>query len=385
MRAKKTTAIPNLKIRVTGYFVILVLLILSGHKNYAQDKPLKIGISNLTHTHVHWILGREELGDIQIVGIAEPNRELAKRYSEQHGFPISLVYDSLEEMIERTDPEAVVAFGTIYDHLNVVKTCAPLGIHVMVEKPLAVSLDHAREMKDLAEQYGIEILTNYETSWYPTNHKAYDFLRKDSIGELRKLIVRDGHRGPKKIGINMEFLQWLTDPDLNGGGAIMDFGCYGVNLMTWMMDGKKPISVTAVSQQQQPENNPKVEDDATIVLQYENCNAIIQASWNWPIGRKDMEIYGLKGVIYSDNRHDLRVRMAEGYDGFRETLYHLDELKPPLNDPFAYLKAVLRNDLTPEPFGLYTLENNMIVMEVLEAAILSANSGRTIYLDKKQD
>jgi len=151
------------------------------------------------------------------------------------------------------------------------------------------------------------------------------------------------------------------------------------------MDGKKPISVTAVSQQQQPENNPKVEDDATIVLQYENCNAIIQASWNWPIGRKDMEIYGLKGVIYSDNRHDLRVRMAEGYDGFRETLYHLDELKPPLNDPFAYLKAVLRNDLTPEPFGLYTLENNMIVMEVLEAAILSANSGRTIYLDKKQD
>ena len=98
-----------------------------------------------------------------------------------------------------------------------------------------------------------------------------------------------------------------------------------------------------------------------------------------------MEIYGLKGVIYSDNRHDLRVRMTEGYDGFHETLYHLDELKPPLNDPFAYLKAVLRNDLTPEPFGLYTLENNMIVMEVLEAAILSANSGRTIYLDKKQD
>jgi predicted dehydrogenase len=385
MNTNKMTVIPILKKRADHFLVIFMILIVSGHTNYAQDQPLKIGISGLTHTHVHWILGREDLGDIQIVGIAEPNRELAKRYSEQHGFPMSLVHDSLEEMIETTGPEAVVAFGTIYDHLNVLRTCAPRGIHVMVEKPLAVSLEHAREMKDLAEQNDIEILTNYETSWYPTNHKAYEFLRKDSIGELRKLIVRDGHRGPKKIGINMEFLEWLTDPILNGGGAIMDFGCYGVNLMTWMMDGIKPISVTAVSQQQQPENNPKVEDDATIVLQYENCNAIIQASWNWPIGRKDMEIYGLKGVIYSDNRHDLRVRMAEGYDGFRETLYHLDELKPPLNDPFAYLKAVLRNDLTPEPFSLYTLENNMIVMEVLEAAILSANSGRTIYLDKKQD
>ena len=283
----------------------------------AQDQPLKIGVAGLTHTHVHWILGREDLGDIEIVGIAEPNRELAKRYSEQHGFPMSLVHDSLEEMIRVGNPEAVAAFGNIFDHLRVVETCAPKGIHVMVEKPMAVSLDHAQKMKALAHLHGIELLTNYETSWYPTNHTAYDWLQKDSIGELRKLVVRDGHRGPKKIGINSEFLEWLTDPVLNGGGAITDFGCYGINLMTWMTGGEKPLSVTAVTQQQQPENNPKVDDDATIILRYKNCNAIIQASWDWPIGRKDMEVYGLKGVIYSDNRHDLRIRIAEGYDGYR--------------------------------------------------------------------
>ena len=350
----------------------------------AQDQPLKIGIAGLTHTHVHWILGREDIGDIEIVGIAEPNRELAKRYSEQHGFPMSLVYDSLEEMIKAGNPEAVTAFGTIFEHLKVVETCAPRGIHVMVEKPMAVSLEHAEKMKALADKHGIELLTNYETSWYPTNHTAYEWLRKDSIGELRKLVVRDGHRGPKKIGINSEFLDWLTDPVLNGGGAITDFGCYGINLMTWMTGGEKPLSVTAVTQQQQPENNPKVDDDATIILRYENCNAIIQASWDWPIGRKDMEVYGLRGVIYSDNRNDLRIRIAEGYDGYQENQYRLDELDPPLNDPFSYLKAVIRKQLEPEPYGLYTLENNMIVMEVLNAAIESAKSGRTIKLSESK-
>jgi predicted dehydrogenase len=369
----------------TSIGISLILMCLLVVNSWSQERPLKVGVSGLTHTHVHWILGREDLGDIEIVGIAENNKDLARRYSEQHGFQMSLVYNSLEEMIEAAQPEAVLAFGTIFDHLRVVETCAPLGIHVMVEKPLAVSHEHAKKMRELAEKHGIEILTNYETSWYPTNHKAYEFLRQDSIGELRKLIVRDGHRGPKKIGVNKEFLEWLTDPVLNGGGAITDFGCYGINLMTWITGGQKPISVTAVTQQQQPENNPDVDDDATIILQYEKSNAIIQASWDWPIGRKDMEVYGLRGVIYSDNRNDLRIRIAEGYDGYRESQYHLEELEPPFNDPFTYLEAVVRKRIQPEPYNLYSLENNMIVMEVLDAAIRSANSGTTVYLDPKKD
>ena len=114
------------------------------------------------------------------------------------------------------------------------------------------------------------------------------------------MIVRDGHKGPKKIGVSKEFMDWLGDPILNGGGAIMDFGCYGANLMTWLQDGKRPVSVTAVTQQLQAENNPKVDDDATIILTYDSAMAILEPSWNWPIGRKDMEVYGEIGVIYAD-------------------------------------------------------------------------------------
>ncbi|MFX0558539.1 Gfo/Idh/MocA family protein [Maribacter sp. CXY002] len=347
----------------------------------AQKEPLKIGIVGLTHSHVHWILGSEDREDIQIVGIVEPNRELAERYSKQHGYSMGIVFNTIEEMISRTQPEAVTAFGTIYDHLKVVEICAPMGIHVMVEKPLAVSLEHAKKMEVLAKNHNIHLLTNYETTWYPTNHKANDLLKTGTVGDLRKVVIRDGHKGPKKIGVNSEFLEWLIDPIQNGGGAIMDFGCYGANLMTWLQKGKKPNTVTAVTQQQQRENNPKVDDDATIILTYDNSNAIIQASWDWPIGRKDMEIYGLHGAIYADNRNDLRVRIAEGYDGYKEESYNLEERQAPLNDPFALFAAVIKNEITLNPFDPSTLENNMIVMEILEAARKSAKTKTTIDIN----
>lgn len=348
---------------------------------HAQEEPLRIGVIGLTHTHVHWIFGSEVRGDFEIVGIVEPNQELAARYADQYGFSMDRVYTSMNELLDFQKPEAVTAFGTIYEHLEVVETFAPLGIHIMVEKPLAVSLADAHKMAELAKKHSIHLLTNYETTWYPTNHLAYKWMERDSIGAVRKVIIRDGHRGPKKIGINAEFLDWLINPEQNGGGAITDFGCYGANLMTWLMKGQKPVSVTAVTQQLQAKNNPKVDDEANIILTYPTATAIIQASWNWPMGRKDMEIYGLTGAIYADNRHDIRIRKAEGYDGFDETKLELEERDAPLDDPFAYLAAVIREELEPGPYALSSLENNLIVMEILDAALRSAKAGKTVLLD----
>jgi len=241
----------KLKLFLTCYFILMALT-----HAFAQSKPVKIGVAGLTHGHVHGLLGREARGDIEITGIAEANRELAQQYAQQYGFSMDMVYSTLEALIEATQPEAVAAFGNIYRHLEVVETCAPRGVHVMVEKPLAVNMEHAQKMAALAKAHDIHLLTNYETTWYPSNHKAYDLLKSGKIGDLRKIIVRDGHKGPKRIGVSSEFLNWLLDPTLNGGGALMDFGCYGANLVTWLMEGQRPNSVTAVTQQLQPETIP---------------------------------------------------------------------------------------------------------------------------------
>ena len=369
-------------VRPMRILIILFFVALKAGALHAQHTALRVGVVGLTHTHVHWILGREDRGDIKIVGIVEPNRALAERYSKQHGYSMDIVFNTMEEMITATKPEAVTAFGTIYEHLKVVEIAAPKGIHVMVEKPLAVSVEHARKMATLAKLYNIQLLTNYETTWYPSNHKAYELIQNNTIGTLRKAVIHDGHRGPKRIGVNSEFLDWLTDPVQNGGGALTDFGCYGANLMTWLQRGKRPISVVAVTQQLQPQNNPKVDDEATIILTYDSSTASIQASWNWPIGRKDMELYGMTGALYSDNRNTLRIRMAEGYDGFKEEKLELRERESPRNDPFALFNAVIRKQIMLAPYDPSSLENNLLVVEILEAARKSATSGKAIKLGK---
>jgi predicted dehydrogenase len=361
-------------------FVLLIYL--SGAQAMGQETtaPLKLGVVGLVHSHVHWILNRASDGDFEIVGIAEPNLELAKRFLAQYNLPMSLVYPSIEEMLESAKPEAVTAFNTIRDHLKVVELCAPKGIHVMVEKPLAVNLDHARKMAKLARDHNIHLLTNYETTWYASHHRAYEILQNEpQTFEIRKIVVHDGHRGPMEIGVDPEFLEWLTDPYWNGAGALTDFGCYGANLSTWFHHGIAPEAVFAVTQQIKPDIYPKVDDEATIVLTYPKSQTIIQASWNWNYSRKDIEIYGKSGYVHCLNARDLRIMHPDQKDATSETA---SDLRPLENDPFRYLIAVINGDIVLKPTDLSSLENNLTVMTILQASMISAKEGRKVNLSE---
>lgn len=105
-------------------------------------------------------------------------------------------------------------------------------------------MKQARAIEAAVKKSGIQLIVNYETTWYPGNQAAYTMVHDEhQIGDIRRIVVHDGHRGPKEIGCSTQFLAWLTDPILNGGGAINDFGCYGADLATWLLDGEKPLSV----------------------------------------------------------------------------------------------------------------------------------------------
>ena len=358
--------------------MILFASLLSAQSPTAElskiEQPLRVGVIGLVHTHVHWILGREERGDIEIVGIVEPNRDLAQRYSKQHGYSMDIVFNTIEEMVAATEPEAVTAFNTIYDHLAVVEYCAPRGIHVMVEKPLAVSLEHARKMADLVKDHSIHLLTNYETSWYGSNYAAYKVLHDDKVGDLRRLIFYTGHPGPIEIGCNEEFVEWLIDPELNGGGSLTDFGCYGANLATWLMEGEVPVSVSCITQQIKPNLYPKVEDDATIVITYPKTQVLIQASWNWSHNRKEMELYGTHGYVFCKNGTAMEILEDEQKGSYEQTA---DPLPAGIDDPFAYLAQVVKNNLAVEAWEVSAVENNFRVMQILEAAKIAAETGKT--------
>ena len=104
---------------------------------------------------------------------------------------------------------------------------------------------------------------------------------------------------------------------------------------------------------------------------------IIQASWNWPFSRKDMEVYGATGYVLSDNRTNLRMRF-KGED--KEHSEVLTERAAPYDDPFALLAAVIKKEITLPAYDLSSLENNLIVVEILEAAIQSSRTGKKVLL-----
>jgi predicted dehydrogenase len=340
--------------------------------------PVRLAIAGLSHGHVVWLLRNWQRNDLDIVGFWEPDRALAQRYAEQYQFPLDWVYHDLDAMLEAVRPEAVCAFGPIYDHLRVVEACAPRKIHVMVEKPLAVSLEHAATMATLARAHGIHLITNYETTWYASTYEAYRMAVEEGVlGAIRKVVVHDGHAGPVEIGCNTEFVAWLTDPLLNGGGAVIDFGCYGANLITWLMGGIEPLTVTAVFQTLKPEIYPRVDDDATVILTYPHMQGIIQGSWNWPVGRKDMEIYGTRGYVVAVDDQTMRVRMRE--ERSEQTL-RLPPAPARVSDPFTYLAAVVRGVETVAPGNLWSLENALSVVKILDAARVSAREGKTVRL-----
>ena len=355
-------------------FMLIVLVTCICITVHAQQQ-MRVVVAGLSHDHVHGILNQYNKGLVNIVGIAEPNKQLQQKYSKLYRIPDSLFFNDLKKLVTEKKPDAVLANNPVNKHLEVVEICAPLGISVMVEKPLAATLAQAKRIEFLANKFKIKVLTNYETTWYASYQDVYNTVSKDSIGQIKKMVVHDGHQGPKEIGCSVEFLSWLTDPVQNGAGALNDFGCYGADLMTWFMKGVKPIAVTAVTRHYKPNVYPKVDDDATIILEYPNATGIIEASWNWPFSIKDLEVFGETGYLHALDGQNIVSRMRENIRGTKKA----EPLAAPISDPITYLQAVLQNKITGTD-DQSSLKYNIVAMEILDAAKRSAATGKRIVL-----
>lgn len=368
----------RLRLVISASMVALLGLFVSSVRA-EQGQPLKVAIVGLEHGHVEGFLGQlPKHSDVQLVGIADGDTSLWQKYGKKYSLPDALFYKSEANMIERTRPQAVLVYTSIGEHRHAIEIAAQYGVSVMVEKPLTISLDDALAIRRVAHDHKIQVLVNYETTWYASNRAAYDEVREGRIGEIRRVVVHDGHQGPKEINVPPEFLKWLTDPEQNGAGALYDFGCYGVDLMTWLMRGETPLTVTAVVNHDKPQIYPHVDDDSTIVLQYPRAQAVIQGSWIWPFGRKDMEVYGATGYAITVAADKVRIRHEHDFEEQTTTAPALPARE---RDSLAYLSAVLRGQIEPKG-DLTALDTNVVVMQILDAARESAKSGRSVKLNK---
>ncbi len=338
--------------------------------------PLRLAIVGLVHGHVRGhmnAMGKRT--DIELVGVQEPDATLRERFGARHGIEASRLFADLEQLLATRKPEALVVYTNTFDHLKVIETAAAHGVHVMVEKPLAVSTAHAHAIAAAAKRSGIHVLVNYETTWYRSHRAIWTLMHERRTGgRIRKIVAMDGHHGPREIGVQPEFLDWLTDPVRNGGGALYDFGCYGANIATWLLDDARPLRVTAVTQRHKPAIYPRVDDEATIVIEYPEAQAIVQASWNWPDHRKDLEVYTESAAAWATGGNALRTKLR----GQPIADAPVEDWPADERDALNCLTAVVRGRVVPG--GPTGLANNVIVSEILDAARESARTGSAVTL-----
>jgi len=343
----------------------------------AEDAKIRVALVGLVHGHAKGFL-RALPGNnsATLVAVVEPREDLAKEYAAQFKLDAKLFYTDLERMLTEQHPDAVLVYTAITDHRKVIEAAARHGISSMVEKPLATTLEDAMAIRAIARERHVQVLVNYETTWYASNREVFVEAGQGKLGEIRKVVVHDGHEGPKEIGVEPEFLSWLTDPVRNGAGAMFDFGCYGADLMTVLMHGEAPVSVTAVAQTDKPEIYPKVDDDATLILRYPKAQAVLMPSWNWSFSRKDMEVYGTGGYAITVGADRLRVRYRGEKEESQTTAAPLAKAE---SNSLDYLAAVLHGQVKPDS-DLSSLETNMVVVQILDAGRRSAQTGRTVAI-----
>ena len=241
-------------------------------------------------------------------------------------------------------------------------------------KPLASSYADAVKIRDLARKHGVQVMTNYQMAWWPTQYAAKAQADSGSLGKVWRLHGVVGHGGPGAEKLTDKvFFQWLTDPVENGGGALIDFGCYNALWSLWYLG--RPETVFAQVNRLQPERFPKVEDNAVLVLTYKNGVGIFEGSWDLPRGFQDLEVFGRSGSVYMTKD---KVELRKGKDGKEVSEVAPAALPDDRKEPVTYLIGRLR---AGQPLdGLVAPDINVDVVEILDAAKESVKTGRAVKL-----
>jgi predicted dehydrogenase len=340
----------------------------------AAETKTKLAIIGLDHDHV-WGLLRDLAGEsnAELVAIVDDHQPLVDQAKTKVP-PTVKFYSDYVKMLDEMKPDGVIVTTENDRHLEILRECAKRHIHYSTEKPMSTTAADAREMERLANEAGIKVMVNYWNAWVASTHELYHRVHDNQLGPVQRIIVQYGHQGPKEIGVSKYFADWLYDPVKNGGGAIMDFGCYGAEWAVWLKG--RPSRVSAVTQKLKVDQHNAVDDDATIVLDYPDGTVIIEASWDWPYNMGQVQVFGPKGSLLATARDLFRRSPSDsvakvGLEGERVAL---DTPIHETSNPISYFVDCIRNNKPIE--DPLSMKLNVQVMEILDAARESARTGK---------
>jgi UDP-N-acetylglucosamine 3-dehydrogenase len=280
---------------------------------------------------------------------------------EDGKLPPPLITDDWRMVVDRDDVDVVDICSPNSLHQEQAVAAAKAGKHVLVEKPIACTLDEADAMIAAAESNGVVLHVAHNVRYLPLAIAARNAIRR--LGKLVGVRAAFGHAGPKGWAPDAT---WFFDTKLSGGGALIDLGIHALDLVRFVT-GLEAEEVTAITLGKEP-----AEDAAQVAIKFrDGAIGSLHASWvARPAPDFGLTVFGTEGSLHADARSPLKLRPANAKS---EEL----ELPTDVSNPFADFIAAVRGD---EPTQPATGTDGRAALAIVCAAYESARTGKTVKL-----
>jgi predicted dehydrogenase len=299
----------------------------------------RFGIIGLSHDHVWDILpalaANENSDLIAATSLSPPLLERAKK-----DYGVAAYTDSAE-MAASEKLDAVLIYGNNRAGAEEGVQALERGWHVLIEKPLAADLAGANDLLKAANTSGHRLMVNWPIAWWPQINHALEMAQAGEIGDIWQIRYRAAHQGPKEMGASEYFCDWLYDPNRNGGGALIDYCCYGAILSCVLLG--RPQSVTAVAGNL-VKTDLDAEDNAVLLMQYPQAITIAEASWTQidKLTSYHTQIYGTKGTLLAEPGEGRLILATTKHPEGREI--EIPERPSHMRDPIAHFLHGIETD-----------------------------------------
>ncbi len=307
------------------------------------------------------------------------NGEKAKAMAEKHHIP--KWYDNIDKLLEESGCEVVDICLPNYLHAEATLKAAAAGKHIIIEKPLAVTLEEADAMIAACKKAGVKLMYAEELCFAPKYERVRHLVKEGAVGKIYMLKQGEKHSGPHT--------DWFYDIKYSGGGVLMDMGCHAFGWFFWMLNNAKAKSVSASMATVLHKGRTQGEDNSVVIVEFENgVTAVAENSWAKHGGMDDRsEVYGTEGVVYADlfignsaltyskNGYGYAMEKADTTAGWSFTVFE-EVFNQGYPHELRHFIECVQKDKQP----LTTGELGRAVLEVVYAAYASAGQGKKISL-----
>ena len=358
-------------------------------------KTYRVGAIGFGHMHINHLLDEfAKLPNVEWVACADTApavRPLTqehntraynlKRAQEVIGIP--RVYQDYRELLEREKLDIAIFCPENAQHPEVAEALAARGVHMLTEKPMAADLPGALRMVRAAQAGGVSLMVNWPTTWRPHIRMVKKLIDEGAIGQVWEVKWRNGaSRGPLTYGPRQltgaeKASEWWHQ-SAAGGGALLDYCCYGACLARWY------VGAPAVAAQAMKANFTSqygdAEDNAVITVRFPQALAILEGTWSTacPGVPTGPIVYGTKGTLVVTAKQ-LELYTASKNPGEPDAVVEPDPL-PPGRQTLA--EEFIHHLETGEPLHpTLDMMQNLEAMAILDAGIRSAASGKVELVD----